>query len=78
MMVKPTDREIPPMPQTEYEAAIAAFLTKRPITRCPTACVAPTRTAVSDPDRAALSDYAAAREAERVEKISQYRQRLAG
>lgn len=64
------------MPQAEYEAAIAAFLTKREITRCPTACVAPTRTAVAEPDRAALRQYAAAREAERVEKISRYQPAL--
>jgi hypothetical protein len=66
------------MPQTEYDAAIAAFLSKRGITRCPTACVAPTRTAVAGTDRAALRDYSAVREAARVEKISRYHQRMAG
>jgi hypothetical protein len=49
------------MPQTEYEAAIAEFLRKNSVTRCPTACVAPTRTAVADADRAALCNYSAAR-----------------
>jgi hypothetical protein len=64
------------MPQTEHEAAIAEFLRKNSVTRCPTACVAPTRTALADADRAALCDYSAAREAARIEKLRTYQQRI--
>jgi hypothetical protein len=64
------------MPQTEHEAAIAEFLLKNAVTRCPTACVAPTRTALADADRAALCDYSAAREAARIEKLRNYPQRI--
>ena len=66
------------MSQTQYEAALAEFLRRKSVTRCPTACVAPTHTAVADPDRAALRDYGAAREAARMEKLRNYQQRLAG
>lgn len=66
------------MPQTEYEAAIAEFLRKKAVTRCPTACVAPTHTAVADSDRAALRNYNATREAARMEKLVNYQQRMAG
>src|SRR5258708_4261576 len=31
------------MSQAEYEAALAQFLAKKAVTRCPTACVGPTR-----------------------------------
>ena len=55
------------MPRTE--AAMAEFLRKNSVTRCPTAYVAPTRAAVADKDRAALRDYIAAREAARIEKL---------
>jgi hypothetical protein len=64
------------MPQTEHEAAIAEFLRKNAVTRCPTACVAPTRTAVADADRAALRNYSTAREAARIEKLRNYQQRI--
>jgi hypothetical protein len=66
------------MPTVEYELAMVEFLRKRAVTRCPTACVAPTRTAVADADRAALRDYSAAREAARLEKIRGYQQRMVG
>ena len=62
------------MPQTDDELAIATFLRKNPVTRCPTACVARTRTAIADADCAALRNYIAAREAARLEKLH-YRQR---
>jgi hypothetical protein len=65
------------MSQTEYEAAIAEFMRKKGVTRCPTACVVPTRASVADDDRAALSNYAAAKEAARLEKRSQQQQLLA-
>src|SRR5271156_4671 len=66
------DEEISPMSQNEYDAAIAEFMRKKGITRCPTACAVPTRAAVSEADRAALSDYNAAKEAARIEKSKAY------
>jgi hypothetical protein len=56
------------MSQNEYDAAIAEFMRKKGVTRCPTACAVPTHAAVSEADRAALSDYNAAKEAARLEK----------
>jgi hypothetical protein len=56
------------MSQNEYDAAIAEFMRKRGVTRCPTACVVPTHAAVSEADRVALRDYDAAKEAARAEK----------
>jgi hypothetical protein len=64
------------MPQTEHEAAIAEFLLKNSVTRCPTACVAPTRTVLAVADRAALRNYSTAREATRIEKLRNYQQRI--
>ena len=66
------------MSQTQYEAALAEFLRKKSVTRCPTACVAPTHTAVAEADRLALRDYGAAREAARMERLRNYQQPLAG
>jgi hypothetical protein len=56
------------MSQNEYDAAIAEFMRKKGITRCPTACAVPTHAAVSEADRAALANYNAAKEAARIEK----------
>ena len=44
------------------EAAVAEFIRTRGVTRCPTACAVPTQAAVAAADRAALQEYAAARE----------------
>jgi hypothetical protein len=66
------------MSQTEYEAALALFLAKKAVTRCPTACVVPTRASVAEADQAALRSYSAIKEAARVEKIQSLQQRLAG
>ncbi len=57
------------MSQNEQDALVAEFMRKKGITRCPTACAVPTHAAVSDADRAALSNYAAAKEAARQEKM---------
>jgi hypothetical protein len=65
------------MSQTEYDSAVAEFLRKRSITRCPTACVVPTRGSVTAADRAALRDHEAAREAAREAKVRNYQQLLA-
>jgi len=66
------------MSQTEYEAAVAQFLAKKAVTRCPTACVGPTRVSVAEQDRAALRSYSETTEAARLGKIRSVQQRLAG
>jgi hypothetical protein len=53
------------MSKQEYEAAMAAFLAKKQITRCPTAFALPTHTATTEADREALRRHAAEREAAR-------------
>jgi hypothetical protein len=65
------------MSDTEYAKAVAEFLTKRDVTRCPTACVVPTGASVSESDRAALRRYEAAREEARLAKLRNYQQLLA-
>jgi len=65
------------MSHSDYEAAIAEFMRKKGITRCPTACAVPTRATLAETDRAALRDYGAAREAVRLEKLRNFRQLLA-
>ena len=49
------------MGEDEYEAAIAAFLRTKGVTRCPTACALPTQGTIAATDRAALENYAIAR-----------------
>jgi len=44
------------------EAAVAEFNRTKGVTRCPTACVLPTQGSVAAADRAALEEYAAARD----------------
>ena len=63
--------------ETDYAAAVAEFLRKKGVTRCPTACVVPTRGNVTESDRAALRNYNEAREAARLEKLRSYQQLLA-
>jgi hypothetical protein len=65
------------MSENEYAAAVAEFLRKKGITRCPTACVVPTHGNVTEADRAALRDYDAAREAARQQKLLRYQQMVA-
>lgn len=48
---------------TEYARAIAEFVSRKGVTRCPTVCLAPTRASVSDADRVALRSHAEIREA---------------
>jgi hypothetical protein len=66
------------MSENECAAAVAEFLRRRAVTRCPTACVVATRGKVTETDRAALRNYHAVREAAREEKLTQYRQLIAG
>jgi hypothetical protein len=60
------------MSRNEYDTAVAEFMRKKGITRCPAACVVPTHTSLSEADRAALRDYSAAKEAARMEKAKSY------
>jgi hypothetical protein len=53
----------------EYEAAVAAFLRKKGVTKCPTVCAVPTQATVAEADRAAYRDYVATQEAARLEKL---------
>jgi len=65
------------MSDTDYAAAVADFLRKKGVTRCPTACVVPTGASVNEADRVALRDYDAARETARLERQKNYQQMLA-
>jgi hypothetical protein len=56
------------MTKTEDEVAVAEFLSRKGVTRCPTVCVVPTQAEVAESDRAAYRDYVAAREAARLER----------
>ncbi|MGH7030819.1 MAG: hypothetical protein ACREE9_20120 [Stellaceae bacterium] len=58
------------MSQSEYEAAVAAFIRNKGVTRCPTACVVRTQGAVSHADREALARRAAESEARRARPIA--------
>jgi hypothetical protein len=63
--------------ETEYASAVAEFLKKKSITRCPTACIVPTHASVPEADRTALRNYDAAREAARQTRLRNYQQLLA-
>ena len=54
----------------EYEAAVAAFIRTKGITRCPTACLVRTQASVPTADRAALERYEAEREQSRRETLA--------
>jgi hypothetical protein len=54
----------------EYEAAVAAFIRNKGITRCPTACLVRTQASVPAADRAALERYEASREQSRRENLT--------
>ena len=56
------------MPPKNYEAEIASFIRTKGVTRCPTACAAPTHAAGSAADREALRQRA-----ERLEALRQER-----
>jgi hypothetical protein len=62
------------MLSADYEAAVAAFLRKKGVTRCPTVCAVPTQASVGEADRAAYRDYVAAKEAARLEKLKSLQQ----
>lgn len=56
------------MTQQEHDAAVAAFIRAKGVTRCPTACAVPTQASVAEPDRQALRRRAEQREAKREER----------
>jgi hypothetical protein len=58
------------MGDAEYQAAVAAFVHAKGITRCPTACALPTQGTVAAADRAALRDYAIARDQSRQKRLA--------
>jgi hypothetical protein len=58
-----------------YEAEIAAFIRAKGVTRCPTACAAPTHASGDAADRAALRERAAKLEAIREERARSALQR---
>jgi hypothetical protein len=58
------------MHDDEYRAAVAAFIRAKGITRCPTACALPTQGTVPAADRAALEDYAVARDNTRQRRLA--------
>lgn len=56
------------VPGDDGQSVIAEFIRTKGITRCPTACVVATQGSVSAADRAALEEYATARDRVRREK----------
>ncbi len=62
------------MSDTEYARAVAEFMARRGVTRCPTACVVPTHASVTEADRTALRDYSAGLEAARQAKLKWHQQ----
>jgi len=61
-----------------YEAEIAAFIRARGVTRCPTACAAPTHASGNAADRAALRQRSERLEAARQERLQHSWARAAG
>ena len=57
------------MSDADYQAAVAAYLSTRGVTRCPTVCAVPTQATVADADRAAYRDYVIEKETARLEKL---------
>jgi hypothetical protein len=66
------------MHDDEYQAAVAAFIRAKGVTRCPTACALPTQATVPPADRAALEDYANARARTREKRATARQQSLLG
>ncbi len=56
--------------EDDCATAIAEFIRTKGITRCPTACVSPTQGLVGAADRAALEEYAVARDRVRRERAA--------
>lgn len=54
----------------DFETVIAEYIRSKGVTRCPTACAVPTQGSVGAADRAALSEYAVARDRQRRERAA--------
>lgn len=65
----------PAMSEAEIQAAVAAFIRSRGVTRCPTACAVPTQGRVGAADREALRRLASLREA-RLEECREAARRI--
>jgi hypothetical protein len=61
------------MSPRDYEAEIAAFIRAKGVTRCPTACAAPTQASGNADDRSVLRQRAEQIEAAREERRRQLR-----
>jgi hypothetical protein len=61
---------------SEYQAAVAAFIRNKGVTRCPTACLARTQASVPAEDRVALEQYEAERQRSRRENLTALAQAL--
>jgi hypothetical protein len=55
--------------EKDCESAVAEFIRKKGVTRCPTACVLPTQGSVAAADRKALAEYAVRRDRLRQAKV---------
>jgi hypothetical protein len=64
--------------KSDYDAAVAAFMRSKGVTRCPTVCLSPTQASVSAVDRERLQRQAAERETHRLERQSAQWRRLFG
>ncbi len=72
-MIRKQEKPIGPVPTMspgEYEAAVAAFIRIRGVTRCPTACLVRTQASVPAADRAALERYETGRDQSRRENLA--------
>jgi hypothetical protein len=65
------------MNQQDYDAAVAAFIHAKGITRCPTVCISATQASIAEADRVALrridKDSEARRAARKLHNIATYR-----
>jgi hypothetical protein len=71
-MIRKQEKPIGPVPTMspgEYEAAVAAFIRSKGVTRCPTACLVRTQASVPAADRAALERYETGRDQSRRENL---------
>ena len=56
------------MTQQEHDAAVAAFIRAKGVTRCPTVCAVRTQASVAEADRAALRQREEQRDEQREER----------
>ena len=65
------------MTQQEHDAAVAAFIRSKGVTRCPTVCVVPTHASVAESDRQTLrardEQVDARREQRKLREAAMYR-----